>query len=266
MIRAALAILLVLTLIVSLADAGAAPAPLVKDLDFTGGSERVLLLSPDQALGQPKATVVLFPGGDGIIKLGSDGSIGEPSNFLVRSRIHWVERGYAVLIPDAPPGPGLTGRRMSNSYAAAVAALVSFAKQTIPEPVWLVGTSQGTNAVANGASHLTHGEIAGIILTSPITEPGAAKDLKETVFDANLAAINVPVFIVSHSDDSCSMTPPGDQAKLKAAFTGSPFAKAILVSGGKPAVSQPCEAEAPHGFYGVEVETIKHMVSFIAAH
>jgi predicted alpha/beta hydrolase family esterase len=144
--------------------------------------------------------------------------------------------------------------------------LVSFAKQAIHGPVWLVGTSQGTNAVVSGASRLTHGEIAGIILTSPITEPGKSKDLKETVFDADLAAIDVPVFIVSHSDDSCGMTPPGDQAKLTAAFTGSPFAKAILVSGGQPAVSPPCEAEAPHGFYGVEVDTIKHMVSFIAAH
>ena len=260
MIRAALAVLLVL--ILGLGNAGAAPAPIVKDLDFSGGSERALLLSPDQ----PKATVVLFPGGDGVIKLGSDGSIGAPTNFLVRSRIHWVELGYAVLLPDAPPGPGLMGRRMSEPYVAAVAALVNFAKQAIPGPVWLVGTSQGTNAVAGGASHLTHGEIAGIILTSPITEPGKGAELKETVFDADLAAINVPVFIVSHSDDSCSMTPPDDQAKLKAAFTGSPFAKAILVSGGKPAVSAPCEAEAPHGFYGVEVETIKHMVSFIAAH
>jgi predicted alpha/beta hydrolase family esterase len=158
------------------------------------------------------------------------------------------------------------GRRISEHYAAAVAALVSFAKQAIPGPLWLVGTSQGTNAVVSGASHMTHGEIAGIILTSPITEPGKGADLKETVFNADLAAVNVPVFIVSHSDDSCSMTPPGDQAKLTAAFTGSPFVKAILVSGGKPAVSQPCEAEAPHGFYGVEIETINHMVSFIAAH
>jgi hypothetical protein len=260
MVRAALAFLLVL--ILGLGNAGAAPAPIVKDLDFSGGSERALLLSP----GQPKAIVVLFPGGDGVIKLGSDGSIGAPTNFLVRSRNHWVELGYAVLLPDAPPGNGLTGHRMSKSYTSAVAALVSFAKQMVPGPVWLVGTSQGTNAVANGASHLTHGEIAGIILTSPITEPGKGNDLKETVFEANLAAINVPIFIVSHSDDSCSMTPPGDQAKLTAAFTSSPFAKAILVSGGKPAVSAPCEAEAPHGFYGVEVETIKHMVSFIAAH
>ena len=260
MIRAALAFLLVL--IAKPGNAGAAPAPLVKDLDFSGGSERVLLLSPDQ----PKATVVLFPGGDGVIKLGSDGSIGAPTNFLVRSRIHWVERGYAVLIPDAPSDAGLMGRRINEHYAAAIAALVNFAKQAVPGPVWLVGTSQGTNAVANGASHLTHGEIAGIILTSPLTEAGAAMDLKETVFDADLALINVPVFIVSHSDDSCGMTPPSDQAQLTAAFTGSPFTKAILVSGGKPAVSAPCEAEAPHGFYGVEVETIKHMVSFIAAH
>jgi hypothetical protein len=120
MIRAALAFLLIL--ILGLGKADAAPAPIVKDLDFDGGSEPALLLSPDQPPDQAKATVVLFPGGDGVIKLGSDGSIGAPTNFLVRSRIHWVERGYAVLIPDAPPGPSLMCRSSSSPIAMIPAA------------------------------------------------------------------------------------------------------------------------------------------------
>jgi alpha-beta hydrolase superfamily lysophospholipase len=200
--------------------------------------------------------------------LAADGTVGVPENFLARSRIHWVERGYAVLLPDVPAGTSsLMGRRLGESYAAAIVALVNFAKQTNPAPVWLIGTSQGTNAVVNAASRMTHGEIAGIILTASLTEPGKAGDLKETVFGANLAAIDVPVLIVSHADDACSLSPPGDEERLRSALTASPQAKAILVSGGKPPVSAgPCEAMTPHGFYGVEVETIKHMISWIAAH
>ena len=120
--------------------------------------------------------------------------------------------------------------------------------------------------MVGAAGQMTHGEIAGIILTAAITEPGKSRDLKETVFNADLAAVNVPVLVVADADDTCSMTPPDDREKLRAAFTSSPLAKAILVSGGKSAQSAPCEAESGHGFYGIEVETIKHMASFIAAH
>jgi dienelactone hydrolase len=255
---------LVLPAILTAHLAAGAVAPVVKNLTFPGGTERVLLLAP----GRPKATLVLFVGGDGLVKLGADGSVGVPGNFLAHSRIDWVERGYAVLLPDVPAGTStLMGRRLSDGYAAAVAALVDFAKQENPAPVWLIGTSQGTNAVVNAASRMTHGEIAGIILTASLTEPGKASDLKETVFGANLAAINVPVLIVSHTDDACSLSPPGDEEKLRSAFTASPKAKAILVSGGKtPASAGPCEAMTPHGFYGVEIEAIKHMASWISAH
>jgi hypothetical protein len=239
----------------------ATPTAVVKDVSYPGGSERVLLIAADQ----PKATVILFPGGDGIINLGSDGHIGDPTNFLVRSRRHWGELGYSVLIPDAPAG-GLMGQRQTSRYAAAIAALVNDAKETSPAPVWLIGTSQGTNAVANGAARMTHGEIAGAIFSSSITEAGKKSDQKETVYDANLAAVNVPVLVVADADDACTMTPPDDRQKLAAAFTSSPRAKAILMSGGKPPEAGPCDAKSGHGFYGVEIDTIRQMIAFIAAH
>jgi hypothetical protein len=243
--------------------AASAATPVVKDIPFPGGSERTLLLSP----GQPKATLILFPGGDGLVRLGPDGSIGAGGNFLVRSRIHWVEQGYAVLLPDVPAdSSSLMGRRQGDSYAGAVAALVNYARQVNKAPVWLIGTSQGTNAAVNGASHMTHGEIAGVVLTSSLTRPGKAADLKETVFDANLAAIDVPVLIVSHSDDSCILSPPGDDGRIQAALIASPHVETMMISGGKPAASAACEAQSPHGFYGVEIDAIQRMGAWIAAH
>lgn len=249
------AILIGLTVLTAAAE----PTAVVKDIAYPGGTERAILIAADQ----PKATVILFPGGDGVIKLDSDGHIGDPTNFLVRSRRHWGEQGYSVLIPDAPAG-GVMGQRQTATYAGAIAALVTYAKETSPAPIWLIGTSQGTNAVANGAAHMTHGEIAGAIFTSSITEAGKKSDQKETVYEANLAAVNVPVLVVADADDACTMTPPVDRQKLAAAFTSSPRAKTILMSGGKPAEAGPCDAKSGHGFYGVEIDTIKQMIAFIA--
>ncbi len=243
--------------------AGANQPPMVTDVAFSGGTERVVLLSPQQS----KATLILFPGGDGAIELGPDGRIGAPGDFLVRSRNQWVERGYAVLLPDIPAGSStLMGRRLSDNYAAAVAALVNFARQESHAPIWLIGTSQGTNAVVNAASRMTQGEIAGIVLTSSLTRPGEANDLRETVFDANLAAIDVPALIVSHADDTCFLSPPADGHKLRAALSRSPQTEAILVTGSKSPALNPCEPEAPHGFYGVEADAINRVASWIAAH
>ncbi|MEO8557991.1 MAG: hypothetical protein ABI439_02930, partial [Rhodospirillales bacterium] len=83
------------------------------------------------------------------------------------------------------------------------------------------------------------------------------------VFDNRLAAINVPVLIVSHAGDSCVQTPPGDGAKLKAALTASPRNEVVLMSGGLPAKSDACEAFAEHGFYGVEIETVQRIVDWM---
>ena len=122
----------ILTAVLAIASASAGPTAVVKDLAYPGGTERTLYLAADQ----PKATVILFPGGDGVIKLGSDGHIGDPTNFLVRSRAHWVERSYSVLLPDTPlGGSGLMGQRITGSYEGAVAALVNYARETSPAPI-----------------------------------------------------------------------------------------------------------------------------------
>lgn len=103
------------------------------------------------------------------------------------------------------------------------------------------------NKLVGGASRMTRGEIAGVVLTSTLTREGAKPERKETVFAANLAAINVPVFTLSHSGDKCAITPPSDAANIKVALTSSPKVEVVVVSGGLPPVSDPCEAKAGHG-------------------
>ena len=59
-------------------------------------TQRVLWDAPVQ----PRATLIMLPGGSGEIGLRRGGELRHDDNFLVRTRADWVRQGYAVLIPD----------------------------------------------------------------------------------------------------------------------------------------------------------------------
>jgi pimeloyl-ACP methyl ester carboxylesterase len=221
-----------------------------------------------QPTGTPRATLVLFSGGNGVLKIESGGKIDVSGNFLVRTRRQWVDNGFAVVIPDtiSDHTQGLFGVRLTSTYADVVTKIVEFARAQPKVSVWLVGTSQGTNAAANAATVLTHGEIAGLVLTSTLTRPGPRPELKENVFDANLKAIVVPTLIVANNDDKCNLTPPSDAAKLKGALTQAKTVDVVTVSGGAPPKSQPCDALSPHGFYGIETQVVDQISAWIMQH
>ncbi|HXP75270.1 MAG TPA: alpha/beta hydrolase [Stellaceae bacterium] len=246
---------------IALAAIGSALAASTVDLPASGGGkQRVLYLQPSN----PVAALILFPGGDGVIKLGTDGTPAAGGNFLVRTRDSWVAQGLAVAIPDVPSSMrGLFNNRTTADYADDIAQIMAYVRTQTKAPIWLVGTSQGTNAAVGGASRLTKGEIAGIVLTSSLTREGGRPELKETVFAANLAAINVPVLILSHTGDKCNITPPGDDANIKAALKSSPKVDVQMVSGGLAPISPPCEARAEHGFYGIEDSVVAQIANWI---
>ncbi|HVM80913.1 MAG TPA: alpha/beta hydrolase [Stellaceae bacterium] len=246
---------------VALGTVGAVAAGTTVDLPASdGGKQRVLYLPA----GNPSAALIMFPGGNGVVKLSSDGNFGAGGNFLVRTRELWVQQGMAVAIPDVPTNrSSLFNYRTTADYADDVGKIVAYVRTQTKAPIWLVGTSQGTNAAVGAASRLTHGEIAGVVLTSTLTREGAKPDLKETVFKANLAAINVPVLILSHSGDKCDITPPGDAERVKAALKASPKVEIVMVSGGLPPQSPPCEARAEHGFLGIEPEVVARIAGWI---
>ena len=66
-----------------------------------GGELNFFLLKPDN----PKAAVVLFPGGDGNLRLNDFGEIRRhQKGFPVRSREDFVERGFMVAVFNPPSG------------------------------------------------------------------------------------------------------------------------------------------------------------------
>jgi len=267
-----IAVALVFGLLVLMTGPARSPAPaagaegaLVEDIPLPNGAfDRTLLLTPS---GSPHAVLVMFAGGDGILHIGLNGEIGAPGNFLVRTRDLWVQQGFAVAIPDAPSNdaPGLQGRRLTSAYGDVISRVVAFAREHTHVPVWLVGTSAGTPAAASGAAGLPGGEIAGLVLTSSVTRP--ALDSPETVFQVDLKTITVPTLILSNTKDECHVSPPSDGARIKAALSHAKPAEFETVTGGSvPKSTNPCEAFAYHGFYGIEQEAVQKISDWITGH
>ena len=160
----------------------------------------------------PKATVVLFAGGNGAIDLEPSGKIGKLSlNFLIRSRGLFVQQGFAVAALDVASDrrSGMNGDiRLSAQHAQDVGRVIAVLKKRIAAPVWLVGTSSGTISAAGVAARLAQSEPRphGVVFTS--TQSALVQGLcGRNVHFAQLSAIRVPVLAVSHRDDVCPCSP-----------------------------------------------------------
>jgi pimeloyl-ACP methyl ester carboxylesterase len=219
---------------------------------------------------RPAASVILFAGGAGAIRIPdddvTDNWLLERGNFLVRARRLFAERGFFVVVPDVPSDrSGLRNARLGDAHMADIAALIAFAKTRAPgAPVWLVGTSMGTVSAAQGAAAAGH-DIAGLVLTSPVTESGRALGGDDSVVEARLGAIAVPSLIVAHREDACHVSTPAGARALQQNLTGAKPVAFELIEGGLPPRSSPCEAMSAHGYLGVERETVDAIANFIRA-
>jgi len=213
---------------------------------------------------KPSATVILFAGGKGKIKLKRDGSIGKSGNFLVRSRDLFYQQGLNVAVVDAPSdhygSHGMYyGFRHSAEHAEDVAAIIAAAWKRSSVPVWLVGTSRGTESVANAAIRLGQ-QLDGIVLTASLTvttKKGTA------ITERELDEIKVPVLIASHEKDGCFVTPPTDSDVIQLSLTSAVKVVIKMYSGGKEPISKPCKAKSQHGFYGIEAQVVADIAAFI---
>jgi hypothetical protein len=227
-----------------------------------GVTQRILLLTPPE----PKATVVLFPGGHGGLQIFTNGSMkwGE-GNFLVRTRQLFAEAGLAVAIVDAPSDrqspPYLQGFRQRPDHVADIKAVISSLRESVKAPVWLVGTSRGTQSVAFLATELlgTDGP-DGIVLTATILKD----DKGRAVPAMPLNKIRVPVLVVHHEQDGCEHCSFSLAPELMGKLGSSPKSQLLAFKGGDNK-GDPCEAMAHHGFNGIEREVVSQTVAWIIA-
>jgi len=224
-------------------------------------TQRFLWMPRDGAI----ASVILFPGGKGKIKITDDGDIKKGGNFVVRSRDKFASHKLNVAVFDAPSDQyGKKGMkdgafRYSDDHIKDIAAVITYIKKESKVPVWLVGTSRGTESAAYGAIRLAE-MIDGIILTASMSEEN---DNGVSLPEMELNKITVPTLIISHEDDQCHVTTPEGSKTIKDGLTKAPRVELKYFKGGDSPRSSPCKAKSAHGFLGIEADVVSYIAEFI---
>jgi serine aminopeptidase S33 family len=203
----------------------------------------------------PKAVAVMFPGGEGLLRLHAEGSsvkLSGGKNFLVRTRGMFRDAEVAVAILDSPSDRQRAGMddgfRTGRAHVEDVAAVVKDLRNRFPgAKIFLVGTSRGTLSAAYVARSL-EGGVDGVILTSSVFYGGRGGI---GLYGFDFGAIKAPLLFVHHAYDACRSCPYREAESLSRSFP------LVSVSGGKPAESDPCEPFSAHGYFGKEAETVK---------
>lgn len=199
------------------------------------------------AAAKPVASVVLFPGGSGVVAA-------VRNNFLLRIVPDLVAQGFTVAVADVPsdmPGGMTPPFRAGSAHAQDIAAIVAMLKARAAVPVWLIGTSRGSISAANGGAGPG---VAGVVLTSSVWRHGMALTAAEQ--------IRAPVLIVHNRDDGCSESPFDEVEPFRARLTQARPVQVIAVSGGTSR-SGPCQALSPHGYLGIESQVVIPIAGFI---
>ncbi len=243
--------------------APAQPAEKVVDLPTRPGVTQRLLLTEVPGA---KAAVVLLAGGHGGLQIQNDGSMRwGAGNFLVRSRALFAQQGVTVAVVDAPSDkqvePHLSGHRQRPEHVADLQTVIAWLRETAKVPVWLVGTSRGTQSAAHVATSLdAPNGPDGVVLTATIlTDPRG-----RPVTAMALERLRVPVLVVHHQQDGCSHCPYGEVPALMGKLVNTPRSEALGVTGGISR-GDPCEAASHHGFNGIESEVVQKTVAWMLA-
>jgi hypothetical protein len=226
----------------------------------SGVTQRFLLISA----AQPKAVAILFAGGHGGLQLTDTGSAHwGKNNFLVRSVPLFAASGISVALIDAPSDrqspPYLTGFRQSAEHVSDVRALIAWLKDKTALPVWLIGTSRGTQSVA--AVSVTSGGTGtpdGIVLTSTILNDARSQPVPDMALDR----LKLPVLVVHHEQDGCRACLFRDVPRLMGKLSSASRKELMAFRGGENR-GDPCEGLAYHGYNGLEAEVVARITAWI---
>lgn len=226
--------------------------------------QKFILIKPTT----PVASVILFAGGSGTLDLSSfsdDPTINKrKNNFLVRTRELFESHGFLVAVVDAPSDhsskKGMSGGfRDSVEHVEDIDHVIRYLRKIADVPVWMVGTSRGTESATNIAINSSE-KVAGLILTASMSVPNA----KGTpVTDMDLDRIIIPTLIVAHSKDGCWVTPPEGAKEIAEGLINSRKVEVKMFSGGDTPISKPCKGRSYHGFLGIEDEVVSFIADFI---
>lgn len=231
----------VLTLFCALAAAALAASTEIVDL---ARGNRLAIIHPAQP---PLGSVILVPGGSTLLSINRDASsFGNDGNFVVRTRDRFVEAGYVAALVNDPA-----------DLRPVIARL-----RTVARPVFVVGTSRGTVVAARNAVNLGPDGPDGLVLTSSVTRSSGLNPT--TVMTYRLNRIHLPVLVVANANDRCPVAPPDGAAAIARAI-GTPQVTTLTVSSTETNGAE-CEPFSPHGYLGIEGETVGKILDWMKAH
>ena len=157
--------------------------------------------------------------------------------------------------------------RMSSAHAGDIGAVAAYLKKQATAPVWLIGTSMGTFSAAAARSRPRASTAWCCHRPSPAPSPnGRSPEPSATASPAwRCSGSPSPRSSSRTRQDGCDITPAADAPKLSKRLTSAKKVDVVLLDGGDPPRSDPCEAMSQHGFLGIEAEAVNAMAKFVKA-
>ena len=260
---------MVIALVVPVASTAYAGEQMVEVPTRAGHFVRAIMAAPESA---PTAAVILLSGGDGLLNITADGRITSgANNQVVRTRAEYARAGFLTLVPDiaddfkAGDKGVVNGYRWSPEHAEDLGALVIWLRAKTAK-VHLVGTSRAALSVANAATRLEGAArpdtiviTSGMLMQVNNRQPSVERSV------GNLDRITMPVFLMYHQDDACTVTPPGKVLPFKALLTKAASVDVTMLSGGRTQ-GDPCEAMSYHGYLGIDGDVVKAVTAWLNSH
>ena len=200
----------------------------------------------------PRAVVLLFPGGGGMPVIYDNGSVRSKHTF-VRSMDLWAQYQINAVLVDSPYDLGdlrRGDRRDRSDHLARVSEVVEFYKKKFNLPVWIFGHSMGTSTATYFANQVKTKSLAGIIIAGTVRTASLSDDVK------------FPVLAIHHMNDQCAGTPPSASENIISARPKNTIARLEIIEGGV-SDGNVCESFAYHGFNQTEPEFVKRAAQFI---
>jgi dienelactone hydrolase len=202
---------------------------------------------------KPKALVLLFIGGDGLLDLKPDGSTTK-ENPLNRSAGLWKSHDINSVLVDSPYDLGDARRgnvRGKVEHLSRVENVVKYYKAKFGVPVWIFGHSMGTVTTIQFANQSERSAaIAGIIIAG-------------THIGENLSpSFNKPVMAIHHQKEACPATPISASESIIKGRSKDTKSELVMIDGGEN-VGRVCMGLAYHGFNKVEDQMVSAAAKFI---
>jgi pimeloyl-ACP methyl ester carboxylesterase len=231
-----------------------------------------ILLTP---AGKAKGGVILMAGGSGRLDISGGDVHALRFNQLVRTRALYQKAGYLTLVPDIAPDMKVGDAGVTESYrgsaehAQDIGVMVTYLRQHGAAKVWVVGTSRGTLSAANAVSRLAGQPQRpdAAVLTSgfwALGEQARGPSIWKIAEQGRAQNLAVSTLLVRHLQDACEFSNPANVPAFAEWLKGGGAEVAIRdLSGGLPPESDPCEARAAHGFYGLDPQVVQEITNWM---